>query len=411
MFQAPSRFLLLANFCLAVISAFAFNSWQKSTFNPRKIGIIIISGLAIIMSVAVSKVLFQSIPKEIYQSILVGSSLIIAFGGFTILKDYLNPKSKHLVLIIFVAICSLDLLVHNFPYGNFMNLQYLDNLVSANSAFTERNIFVDQETEEFLKFNRFYRFDRFQNIASLNNLVPEIIPNTNLISPRYKMLNNFDPFLPARYVTFMDWINHLENKDLMTILKMVGVTDLIHLNIGNEAGYDIVKVNPKEIVQWYECSVVLPADETLDWILYNKSRFSKERCLALENHGNSKDTDDIDDRNIPEFKIEQINNQKLSISYSSKSEGWIVIRQIWYPGWNANLDSKITLKVERVDYMFQGVLVPAGTHTILIEYNPVTFTFGFYISIAGWIIVLLFGFRSLILNIKNNKKNYLNKRL
>jgi hypothetical protein len=396
MFQAPSRFLIISSFCLSIISAFAFDYWKDINFNPRKAGLLIVSGFAIIISIVISKYIFQAIPKEIYQSIWIGSSLIIGFGGITIIKNYLNPKNKQILILLFVGICCLDLLVHNFPYGSFTNLHYLDNIVTINSKFINKVVFIDRETEEFLKFNRFYRFDRFQNIGNFENAAPILIPNTNLISPNYKMLNNFDPFVPDRYNIFLDWLNRLDIHETQPILKMLGVTDLIHLDINNAIGIEISDLTPKEIVQWYECSVMLPSDETLDWILYNESYRPNDRCITIENQNSGETFDDAEFLSEVEIIFEQINSKKISINYSSKKEGWIVIRQVWYPGWIAKLDSKNIVKIDQVDFMFQGVLVPPGTHSIVFEYKPLTFIIGFYISIVCWIIIILIGFKIII---------------
>jgi uncharacterized membrane protein YfhO len=66
-----------------------------------------------------------------------------------------------------------------------------------------------------------------------------------------------------------------------------------------------------------------------------------------------------------------------------------VIRQNWFPGWKAILDGKEALTIENVDYLFQGVIVPAGKHSIEFNYKPKSFSTGLFFSIISAILILI----------------------
>ena len=388
MFQAPSRFLLITNFSLAIISSFAFDHWLRNNYKPRKVGILIVTGLALIISTVVSMFLIQGIPGEIIQSILITGGLILAFGIFTILKSSKIIKKKQLLAIIFTAVCCVNVIFFNFPYGNFIDNQYLDSISITNGKFQNETVFIDSASEEFLKFNRYFRFDRFQFLENLKTGPGFVIPNTNLIDPSYKMINNFDPFQPEKYAIFMNWINQLNPTQQAIILKMVAASEVVRLDINSPAGYEIQRIDGREIVQWYECSVGLTADDSLDWILYNESRNSDGRCIVFDNGSPEENPGRALTSNLISLDFKQ-NNNEISINYSTKKEGWVVIRQTWYPGWIAELDNKEEINIQNVDFMFQGLFVPAGNHTIILKYRPLTFTIGLYISLICWIIFLL----------------------
>lgn len=389
MFQAPSRFLMITNFCLAIISSFALDHWLLNKYNPRKVGILIVTGVAFIVSTLGSMFLIQGIPKEIYQSILVTGSLIIIFGIFTILKNLNLIKNKQLIIIFFVAICCINVILVNFPYGNFIGSHYLETISETNKKFEHDTVFINSASEEFLKFNRYFRFDRFQFLEDLKTGPEFLIPNTNLIDPSYKMVNNFDPFQPKKYTIFMNWINQLNANQQISMLKMVGASVLTKLDINSAEGYRIQKFEGKEIVQWYECSVGLKTDVSLDWILYNESSNSDERCIVV-GKGNLEEKPEEDLlSSLTSLDFKQNNINEISINYSTKKEGWLVIRQLWFPGWNATLDSVENISIQEVDFMFQGLFVPAGTHTILLKYKPLSFTIGLYISLFSWIIFII----------------------
>jgi hypothetical protein len=52
------------------------------------------------------------------------------------------------------------------------------------------------------------------------------------------------------------------------------------------------------------------------------------------------------------------------------SEGLLVLRDSWYPGWMATVDGKKT-PIFRVNGCYRGVIVPAGEHKIRFLYRPI----------------------------------------
>jgi len=53
------------------------------------------------------------------------------------------------------------------------------------------------------------------------------------------------------------------------------------------------------------------------------------------------------------------------------------------------LDGKEALTIENVDYLFQGVIVPVGKHSIEFTYKPKSFFTGLFFSIISAILILI----------------------
>jgi hypothetical protein len=66
----------------------------------------------------------------------------------------------------------------------------------------------------------------------------------------------------------------------------------------------------------------------------------------------------------------------------------LVLSQIYYPGWRAELDAQ-PAKLLRVNQIQQGLVVPSGRHTIQIRFWPDSFVRGGIISITGLVFCLL----------------------
>ena len=70
-------------------------------------------------------------------------------------------------------------------------------------------------------------------------------------------------------------------------------------------------------------------------------------------------------------------------------DGWVLLLDNWYPGWEASVDSGSGLTrvpVVRADYAFRAVRLPVGKHHIHFRYRPLSFRIGLWLSIAAWIL-------------------------
>jgi len=61
------------------------------------------------------------------------------------------------------------------------------------------------------------------------------------------------------------------------------------------------------------------------------------------------------------------NGARLSVTAANPS--WLIIRESWDPGWRAMVGGRAA-KVERADFAFQAIRVPAGTSAVELAYRP-----------------------------------------
>ena len=79
--------------------------------------------------------------------------------------------------------------------------------------------------------------------------------------------------------------------------------------------------------------------------------------------------------------------QDLEIHATATGNNLLFLSDAYYPkGWKAYIDGKET-EIRKVDYMFRGVIVPQGTHTITMKFEPSTFIIGKEISLASNVLV------------------------
>ncbi|HEY84076.1 MAG TPA: YfhO family protein [Chloroflexi bacterium] len=90
----------------------------------------------------------------------------------------------------------------------------------------------------------------------------------------------------------------------------------------------------------------------------------------------------------------------LVVDADTSAEGMLVLSNIHYPGWQAKLDGQ-PVEIYRVNDIFQGVYVPSGQHQLVLSFEPVSFKWGIWISLAGVLVLgVVLGYERLsILNL------------
>jgi hypothetical protein len=87
------------------------------------------------------------------------------------------------------------------------------------------------------------------------------------------------------------------------------------------------------------------------------------------------------DATITEYRANQI-----TLTTSTAEQRFLVLSEMYFPGWHALIDGAET-PIYRSNYLFRGIVVPAGQHTVTFVYRPVSAVIGAAIS-AGALLVI-----------------------
>jgi hypothetical protein len=77
-----------------------------------------------------------------------------------------------------------------------------------------------------------------------------------------------------------------------------------------------------------------------------------------------------------------------SISLEAVGPGWLVLTELYYPGWQAVVDGR-QVPVYQGNYVFMAVPIAEGNHHVQFRYVPRSFTYGLRITIICTVIVLI----------------------
>lgn len=98
-------------------------------------------------------------------------------------------------------------------------------------------------------------------------------------------------------------------------------------------------------------------------------------------------------------------NTKLQISAEIKNHGFLVLSDIYYPGWKVFVDGKED-KILRANYLVRAVELNPGKHDVIFIYDPLSFKIGAGVSVFTVTIIFLnFLIQSIKKLIKQPKKH------
>jgi hypothetical protein len=86
--------------------------------------------------------------------------------------------------------------------------------------------------------------------------------------------------------------------------------------------------------------------------------------------------------------ITEYEPNQVRIETATDSPGWLVLTDVWYPGWNCTVDG-VPVKVYRGDFLFRAVHVEAGGHEVVFSFEPESYRWGRIVSGASLATVAL----------------------
>jgi len=84
-----------------------------------------------------------------------------------------------------------------------------------------------------------------------------------------------------------------------------------------------------------------------------------------------------------ETTITRYEPERVEITTSTTSDGFLVLSDGYDPGWQAELDGR-PVKIYIANHAFRAVALPAGEHQVTFTYDPPSFRIGLGISLVAW---------------------------
>ncbi len=77
-----------------------------------------------------------------------------------------------------------------------------------------------------------------------------------------------------------------------------------------------------------------------------------------------------------EVQVDRPSPNALHIRTRTDAERFLILSEMWFPGWRATLEDGTPLTIHRTNYLLRGLVVPPGEHTIHMTYQPTSVLMG-----------------------------------
>ena len=248
-------------------------------------------------------------------------------------------------------------------------------------------LFLPSEDEYRLTYERFFVFNSFDSGNDWYELRATFLPNLSIHSG-ISMVNNYDPMLSGRYDRWMSEIAKFENiQSRSDLLDLMAVSVIQTEDENSRFGVNFEPRKSFSRVNWVPCSRNVANEEAAwDMVISKKIDFS-ESVIIEDNLQFIDDTDCVGRTGAAEIIAEQPN--QIEIQVDAQSDGWLVVSDLWYPGWRATIDGD-QAAIYRANYLFRAIQVPAGSHVVRFSYQLLSLYLGMTISLLACLFLLGF---------------------
>ncbi|MHB0987729.1 MAG: YfhO family protein [Bellilinea sp.] len=385
MFQAPARWMIWPTFALALLAGLAADRWTQPGKKGRvAFNLITFGGLILAASTAlVSLALSQVEPGMVRGLILFGlASAISAFiarrlptAGWLSGRGYVAGAWILVDLLIAQAVVSPTVPVKIFNTAH-------SQIEQINKTLKRARAWIDPEVQYEMVYNRLFDFADFRPGKDWSGLRDVLVPNLNLLD-EIPMINNFDPLVPARFAT---WLDQMEGEQPTLVYQWLALMNAGAEVVADPAGTQRTGLKPLEAdprFTWSACATWAgPTDDSFEMVNKRFAADAASNCVVLE--GNNLTDTAGTSMGQGSLAVQTDSPNRIALTLDSSSAGWVVVRDTWYPGWEAAVDG-VPSPVLRADYLFKAVSVPAGSHHVELEYKPDSFTSGLWVSLVSWV--------------------------
>jgi len=210
------------------------------------------------------------------------------------------------------------------------------------------------------------------------------LPNINLLDD-VASANNFDPFSPQRYAEWMEAIDTLPEEELGGWLALMNVSLYQKVNPEVPRGVNYLPIDSRGRFELAPCVQQAETGEAAWQMIEEMISREKEYCTVLESQV---EFEQSGINTTGEIIVEKNQPGLVELSVDIENGGWLIMRDVWYPGWKASIDGE-SVEIYRADYIFRAVPVSSGQHEISFEYRPLSFTIGIIFSMIGLLVIIL----------------------
>ena len=352
----PTRLMVLIDVCFSMLAALGLDAYIKNRSKKMLFAIVFVGAILAGLWIYVLRV-----PDMVVsQRNLMLPSALWAASSLTVLLT-----RKNLLMLCVISITVFDLFRFGWKFTPFTPIAYFFPETRAVS-------FLQSQPPPF-------------RVMSLDNRI--IPPNVNAYYG-IESIEGYDPVYDSRYEEFIAALNRGEpniappfgfNRIITSptidslLLPLLNVKYILTLEDLTHSDVELMYREGNARVYWYKKSLprIYPVEEIIDVsskqqvldTLYDPS-FRPTRTAVVESPVDLIDTPmSIEDV----VMITSYTPSHIRVTTRLLNDRFVVIANMYDPGWKAKIDGKSTT-IYRTNYIFQGIVVPKGEHTVTLKF-------------------------------------------
>ena len=255
---------------------------------------------------------------------------------------------------------------------------------------------------QFIKPYEFITHSDKQNIINQLNrnpfkgrvvtLTPQFLPNDGL-TYGFPSVLGYDPLMLKRYVYYFQASQNRLHDDHVVNLRLIrepSVKFMQMLNVTQIVQAEQIAKLEKSIpyVTFVNSKVIRSSDEILSFM--KGKNFNPREMVVLENDYPHQIIDTLKGEKFKfSFSVVEYENEKIRIKTSVDRPGYLVLSEIFYPGWKAKVNGQ-EAPILPGNYLFRVIPLKKGDYEVDLYFVSWPFRIGATISLFTFLCSLLF---------------------
>ena len=405
-FRAPARFLYVYSFSIAILAGIGVEFLLQKKLSKsilrflKKIKITLFTiGLGGILFSVLCNLLKNNV--QLFEKYILKNSYAVGFNHHIIFQQITFDIFRFGILVILSSLLiMLQIKKTTFVRAGIILVILGDLFFFGIPFYQTKNPQEVFSTPEIVKkiqkdkgiFRVFDLSGKFITPLSHNHIQSITGLNPTRIQAYQDVIFLLGDQRGSPYDVFVD-IYTLKNPTLLQLLNVTyvisdkkltlnGFTEIYH------KGYFLYHIT-NSLPRAYmvpNAKVIKDKDELLQNLV--KKDFDPRSLILLENNPNVPLTNKTVFKEVP---VTMSDYDTISLSTNLSSPGFLVISEVWYPGWKA-YDNGKEIPIYKTDSILRSVSVSKGKHTIIFVFDPLPYTIGFIISTTSLLLLIIYFF-------------------
>jgi hypothetical protein len=409
LFQAPARWLVVVTVALAALAAVGAQQWPRGHHARRRGGLGAAVGGALLIGGLAAPSIIGGIPSTFGPATRrLGGTLMLTSILLLLGEEARRRRGKDAVWwqVALGAFFALDLLTFAWPLVPTIDRSlYQGDTQTAEVLRSERDqarvYWPSDPAHQNQAYDAHYRvkfdyltFDDFgpDRARYWRGMREDQLPNAGMLDG-IASANNFDPLLVEPHADLLK-----AAVETPRVLEVMGVT-----HVATDCSWpDAEQVHRGESAAFYR----LDGAPGRAWLVSRARRVPFDQMLAAMENPIFDPTKTVvvamDSEEEP-GRVRQPGTtralagsslalrdtpNRVTIDVDLDAPGYLVLADIWYPGWQATVDGK-PAELLRANHAFRAVRLTAGEHSVEMVYRPALVLVGGAVSLVTGVLLIL----------------------